>query len=64
MDYTYWCIRAVLFACGYFLAVAIISIIPVITIYPSENNLHHMYHDDNGTCYRYERKDVNCDDYT
>lgn len=60
MDLLYWSLRFVIFLFGYFIAIAIVSLIPVITIYPSEKNLDHTYHDDNGTCYRYEKHKVDC----
>ena len=60
MDLIYWGMRLIVFLMGYFIALALLSLIPVITIYPSEKNLGHTYHDDNGTCYKYEKYTVDC----
>ena len=60
MDYVFWGFRLILFLMGYFVAVATLYLVPTITIYPSENNLEHVYHDDKGVCYKYERHPASC----
>lgn len=47
---------------GYLLALAISRMLPVQTVYPSEDNLFQTYRDSRGVCYRYEREERPCED--
>ena len=45
---------------GWVLALVVVRLIPVQTIYPSEDNLDQVYVDKAGVCYRYERAECAC----
>ena len=53
--------RVVAVALGYILAVTIVKLLPVQTVYPSEANLSQVYRDTRGICYKYEREARECE---
>lgn len=48
------------FTVGYMVIYGFIQLIPVILVYPDENNV--IYRDDNNTCYKYRRVITDCPD--
>jgi hypothetical protein len=51
---------ALAFALGYLVVFAILSRLPTVVLYPTEDNLDRIYKDEVGTCYRYEREGCPC----
>ena len=59
MYYIY--VFVILFIFSYYVGKTLVNMLPAVIIYPSEQNLYHIYTDDNNICYKYERQVVECD---